>query len=765
MDRGKRTRGAKGRRWLSAALAGVLTALLFPAAVFGAETGAARTLLNPYFVEAPNMEAKQTATWDCVWFGAYPQAEVVTAEMNREYTFLEEKQLADGDLVVSDRIYGALAAAGEDEWDGNHEMVLDGVKYRRVGKADATFSGENGSYRWTDSPAYHYFQYEPVKWRVLAVEEDRALLLADKVLDDLEYHPESEAVTWETAAIRSWLNGYGSSENKQGKDYRSRNFVDSAFTPQEQEAIVLASVKAEPGNSYEAVGGNDTEDRLFLLSLSEICTEKAVARGFIESRSVDEARLCKSSVYAKAMGAQDSRSNPGYCGEWWLRNPGDNSNWAACVMGGSVSASGNFVNQRTVGVRPALYVDLSQGCHRYAKAVSSDGTQGINIADCGTTVLGSGYTYTGQPQTPGVAVSYNGASLTENRDYRTVYSAHTGVGTARVAVTGIGNYTGTVIRTFEIGKAKQTVKAVVSPSAAIRPGGTAQITAEGIGQISYSSGNPAVATVSGNGGVTGIAPGTAAITVSAAGDRNYQPAVVTVKITVTAEQSGGNSDSSDQKPGANTGGTPPGGQEKPSGNPGENSNGSGGENPGGNIGQNPGKKQQVITAASKTVVYGSKSFSLKAKASGGGRLTYTSSNTKVAAVSAKGKVTVKGYGQAVITIRAAAKGNYLAVEKKITIKVVPKTPKIKRVSAPGKRTLSAFWVKDKAADGYQIQFCLKKNFRKGVIDRPLKKSKSSIRLQRLKRGKKYYVRLRSYKKVGKVKFYSKWSGVKQVKIK
>lgn len=81
------------------------------------------------------------------------------------------------------------------------------------------------------------------------------------------------------------------------------------------------------------------------------------------------------------------------------------------------------------------------------------------------------------------------------------------------------------------------------------------------------------------------------------------------------------------------------------------------------------------TKSSYTVALGSKAFSLGAKAPG--KLTYKSSNTKVAVVDKNGKVTVKAVGTAKITISAASSSNYNAATKTVTVKVTKATPVIK----------------------------------------------------------------------------------------
>lgn len=73
---------------------------------------------------------------------------------------------------------------------------------------------------------------------------------------------------------------------------------------------------------------------------------------------------------------------------------------------------------------------------------------------------------------------------------------------------------------------------------------------------------------------------------------------------------------------------------------------------------------------------GSKAFNLGAKATKGMKLSYDSSNKKVATVSSNGTVSVKGTGIATITVTATG-DNYNTVTKKITVKVAPKKQSVK----------------------------------------------------------------------------------------
>ncbi len=224
------------------------------------------------------------------------------------------------------------------------------------------FGSYNQTAQWTR---------EPIKWRVLSVNGDDAFFVADENLDCMSYNGSLEVATWETSAIRSWLNGYGADCNGNKIDYSTDNFIDEAFTEEEQEAINTTTVVNNDNPSYETDGGNNTEDKVYLLSIEEASN---VAYGF-DSAFDDESkkREVKNTDYAKLNGAYTNR-DIGYAGNglWWLRSPGNNSYYASYVnchgSGGSetVDIVGN-------GARPALHIDLSSGVWEHAGTVNSNG--------------------------------------------------------------------------------------------------------------------------------------------------------------------------------------------------------------------------------------------------------------------------------------------------------------------------------------------------------------------------------------------------------
>ena len=176
------------------------------------------------------------------------------------------------------------------------------------------------------------------------------------------------------------------------------------------------------------------------------------------------------------------------------------------------------------------------------------------------------------------------------------------------------------------------------------------------------------------------------------------------------------------------------------------------------------KSGQKITGISSSYkkAYNS-SFTLKPKAKG--KITYKSSNTKVATVNSKGKVKIKGTGKVTITITAKETSAYKKQTKKVTIYAVPGKRDIKKLSS-GKKKLTVQWKKDNRSDGYQVQYSTDKKFKKNVKNVVIgKKQTTKQTIKKLKTGKKYYVRIRSYKKINGKKYYGTWSSKKTVKVK
>ncbi len=189
-----------------------------------------------------------------------------------------------------------------------------------------------------------------IEWIVLEVDEKnhKALVISRYGLDAKPYHTVRTDITWADCSLRSWLNG---------------EFMNKAFTSAEQAAILLTDVDNSSSQGYSGwstSGGENTQDRIFLLSYAEADRYFGVIltnKNNIASRAVPTA-------YAKAQGALMSRiyktvGGEG-AGEWWLRSSGTYRSYAALVSTDG-SLYSNYVDYDNVCVRPACWINFESG--------------------------------------------------------------------------------------------------------------------------------------------------------------------------------------------------------------------------------------------------------------------------------------------------------------------------------------------------------------------------------------------------------------------
>lgn len=190
----------------------------------------------------------------------------------------------------------------------------------------------------------------PIEWLVLARDGDKALLISCYGLDAQPYNTSIIDVTWETCTLRKWLNG---------------TFYNKAFSSAEQAAILTTNVDNSKSQCYSAwntSGGNNTHDKVFLLSYAE--ANKYF--GVTYSGDINTKSRVAPTAYAIAQGAFRNSSkhvdstNTG----WLLRSPGNGRGKAAVVFPiGSLGSIG--VSYDSSAVRPALWVNLEADVPSY----------------------------------------------------------------------------------------------------------------------------------------------------------------------------------------------------------------------------------------------------------------------------------------------------------------------------------------------------------------------------------------------------------------
>lgn len=150
-----------------------------------------------------------------------------------------------------------------------------------------------------------------IKWIVLAEENGKKLIVSENILAHKKYHQTLKGITWEASDLREWLN---------------TNFYAKFFTEQEKILISENLLKNKNNSSNNIEAGNDTVDKIFVLSFYEANRYFAST----EKRSMKD--------------------------WWWLRTPGTQADRATIVTeGGYLLATGKDVD-KIGGVRPAIWV-------------------------------------------------------------------------------------------------------------------------------------------------------------------------------------------------------------------------------------------------------------------------------------------------------------------------------------------------------------------------------------------------------------------------
>lgn len=356
----------------------------------------------------------------------------------------------------------------------------------------------------------------------------------------------------------------------------------------------------------------------------------------------------------------------------------------------------------------ADWLSWVQGANGYPQHVPL-----IRMSGTTVTLSGASFPYTGDEICPAVTVSYNGAALVPNQDYQLVTTNNIEPGTATVSVEGLGRYIDSVERTFEITKGDLTKAAVtLSETSCVYDGyeKTPEVTVVLDGKT-LMGGIDYTVNYQNN-----VSVGTASVTIT--GDEEHYTGTVTKTFSIKK------------------------------------------------------RTQSLSVKRTYTKTYGDKAFTIVASnQTGAGKLSFKSSNKSVATVNSKtGKVTIKGTGRTIIMVTAAATTGYAKTTAEVTVNVKP-VKQTASISSVSKKALTVKWKKDSRATGYEVQYAADKKFKKNMNTVTVtKKAASSKKISKLKSGKAYYVRVRSFKvtKVnGKnVTVYGAWSKtLKSSKVK
>ncbi len=162
---------------------------------------------------------------------------------------------------------------------------------------------------------------EGIEWIVLENKDGKLLLISRNCLDTAKFNDSRSECSWQNSSLRNWLNS---------------DFASEAFS--ESELGLVSETIHE---------GSDLSDRIFVPSKSEV----------LNYLGFDSWRSTAATDHASSKGA---RVENGRCW-WWLRDEGSVDSSAAYVhFDGSVRENGFAVDYDQVGVRPMIYVDVTE---------------------------------------------------------------------------------------------------------------------------------------------------------------------------------------------------------------------------------------------------------------------------------------------------------------------------------------------------------------------------------------------------------------------
>ena len=190
---------------------------------------------------------------------------------------------------------------------------------------------------------------EPIQWRVLEIDSvnRKKLLLSEYVLDAKPYHASNSNITWKDSTLRTWLNN---------------DFLNTAFSETEH-------AKIQTTHLYGTAGGNATDDKVFLLGLSDVYGEDShySAGNWYFNNNNDRKAMAtwyavNNGVYAYNDDTSEERCyRTNYkinkCStSWWIRSPGYSARAEFVQSDGYVPSGGYYVYSGNIGIRPALWV-------------------------------------------------------------------------------------------------------------------------------------------------------------------------------------------------------------------------------------------------------------------------------------------------------------------------------------------------------------------------------------------------------------------------
>lgn len=311
-------------------------------------------------------QADELDTFDMSWAEGdilYPDDDIPAPVLSRFLRSLDWQPMEDVTTEIFDRSGYQLAAQlalGDSTLD--FYELPDGADEAVVihsGGADYFYTVLNGFRGWLEgdgrylgrvdqeTETYTFGSYEqdgdssngkePIEWLVLDRDGDKVLLISKYALDYQSfmpfYEPVTEPYTWESCSLRRWLNG---------------TFLNAAFSADEQQRLLTTTVITSPGSLHRENGPVTTEDRVFLLSNTEVYA-------YFASEAATAAEYTAYALSENPWPGNAATLGPA---DWWLRTTDGYDHPDGVYADGRVGEGARAYEGEYV--RPAIWITVDE---------------------------------------------------------------------------------------------------------------------------------------------------------------------------------------------------------------------------------------------------------------------------------------------------------------------------------------------------------------------------------------------------------------------
>ncbi|MDD4113333.1 MAG: DUF6273 domain-containing protein [Herbinix sp.] len=207
----------------------------------------------------------------------------------------------------------------------------------------------------TAKPVGQVISMGGIDWKVLDVQDGKALVLSELILESRSYNEDVTLLNeWVDSSLRAYLNG---------------DFYNKTFSKKEKKRIVSATLVNNINPEYSNSLGTDTKDKIFLLSKEEVSRYFKDEESSIAYANRNSPAILKSNVNSFSDNSYDGVYQKYTPWHWFLRTPAWNNERGVSGVdrfGKNTTLSNNY----DYGVRPAMWIKLDGGGFKKYKPLS-----------------------------------------------------------------------------------------------------------------------------------------------------------------------------------------------------------------------------------------------------------------------------------------------------------------------------------------------------------------------------------------------------------